>query len=104
MGRIARLLLRKLAGPYRRKIRAARSESKPLAFPQKPITFRASTMGGVEMNLSAPTTPVFVVSLILAVLAILGAFVAIPLISPNAFWVAILAYIVLMVGNLAKGL
>jgi hypothetical protein len=38
------------------------------------------------------------------VLAILGAFVAIPLISPNAFWVAILAYIVLMVGNLAKGL
>lgn len=56
------------------------------------------------MNLSAPTIPVFVVSLILAVLAILGAFAAIPLISPNAFWVAILAYIVLMVGNLAKGL
>ncbi len=56
------------------------------------------------MNLSAPTTAIFVISLILAVLAILGTFVAIPLISPNAFWVAIVAYVVLMVGNLAKGL
>ena len=56
------------------------------------------------MNLSAPTTAVFVISLILAVLAVLGTFVAIPLISPNAFWVAIIAYVVLLVGNLAKGL
>jgi hypothetical protein len=56
------------------------------------------------MNLSAPTTAVFVISLILAVLAVLGFFVQIPLISPNGFWVAIIAYIVLMVGNLAKGL
>ena len=46
------------------------------------------------MNLSPPTTAVFVISLILAVLAIIGTFVAIPLISANAFWVAIIAYII----------
>jgi hypothetical protein len=55
------------------------------------------------MNLSPPTTTVFVISLILAVLAIIGTFVAIPLISANAFWVAIIAYIILAVGNVFRG-
>jgi hypothetical protein len=59
--------------------------------------------GGLEMNLSPPTTAVFVISLILAVLAIIGTFVAIPLISANAFWVAIIAYIILAVGNVFRG-
>ena len=36
------------------------------------------------MNLSPPTTAVFIISLILAVLAIIGTFVAIPLISVSA--------------------
>jgi hypothetical protein len=58
---------------------------------------------GLEMNLSPPTTAVFVISLILAVLAIIGTFVAIPLISANAFWVAIIAYIILAVGNVFRG-
>lgn len=56
------------------------------------------------MNLSAPTMPVFIVSLVLAVLALLGMFIAIPFISANAFWVAIVAYIVLLVGNVMTGL
>jgi hypothetical protein len=56
------------------------------------------------MNLSAPTTVIFVISLILAVLAVLATFVAIPVISPNAFWVAIIAWIVLAIGNLMKGI
>ena len=55
------------------------------------------------MNLSPPTTAVFIISLILAVLAIIGTFVAIPLISANAFWVAIIAYIILAVGNVFRG-
>jgi hypothetical protein len=59
--------------------------------------------GGLEMNLSPPTTAVFVISLILAVLAIIGTFVAIPLVSANAFWVAIIAYIILAVGNVFRG-
>lgn len=55
------------------------------------------------MNLSPPTTAVFVISLILAVLAIIGTFVPIPLISTYAFWVAIIAYVMLAVGNLFRG-
>ena len=56
------------------------------------------------MNLSAPTMPVFLVSLVIAVLALVGYFVAIPFISDNLFWTAIVAYVVLLVGNVAKGL
>jgi hypothetical protein len=40
----------------------------------------------------------------LAVLAIIGTFVAIPFISANAFWVAIVAFIILACGNLFRGL
>ncbi len=56
------------------------------------------------MNLSPPTTAVFIISTVLAVLAIIGTFVAIPFISGNAFWVAIIAYIILAAGNLFRGL
>ena len=56
------------------------------------------------MNLSAPTMPVFLVSVALAALAILGAFMPLPVVSGNQFWIAILAYVVLLIGNVAKGL
>ena len=56
------------------------------------------------MNLSAPTQPIFLISLVLAVLAVLSIYMSIPVVSGNAFWVAIIAYVVLLVGNLAKGL
>ena len=56
------------------------------------------------MDLSPPTTIVFVISVILAALAIIGHFVPIPFFSDNGFWVAVIAYIVLAVGNVAKGL
>jgi hypothetical protein len=59
--------------------------------------------GGLEMNLSPPTTAVFVISLILAVLAIIGKFAAIPFITDHGFWVAIIAYIVLAIGNIFRG-
>ena len=55
------------------------------------------------MNLSPPTTAVFVISLILAALAIIGKFVAIPFISDHGFWVAVIAYMALAVGNLLRG-
>jgi hypothetical protein len=60
--------------------------------------------GGLEMNLSPPTTAVFVISLILAALGIIGKFVPIPFISEHGFWVAVIAYVVLAVGNLFRGL
>ena len=56
------------------------------------------------MDLSPPTTVVFVVSVILALLALVGHFVSIPFFSEHGFWMAIIAYIVLAVGNVAKGL
>lgn len=56
------------------------------------------------MNLSAPTMPIFMISLILAILAVLSVYIAIPVVSGNAFWVAVIAYVVLLVGNVAKGL
>lgn len=55
------------------------------------------------MNLSAPTQPIFLISLVLAVLAIIGFFVSIPFVSAYAFWFAIVGYIVLAVGCLMKG-
>jgi hypothetical protein len=55
------------------------------------------------MNLSPPTTAVFAISLILAVLAVISTFAAIPVISANAFWVAIIAYVILAVGNVFRG-
>lgn len=56
------------------------------------------------MNLSAPTQPIFWVSVILALLALVGMFVAIPFVTGNAVWVALVAYVVLLVGNVTSGL
>jgi hypothetical protein len=55
------------------------------------------------MNLSAPTLVVFLISLVLAGLALAGLFVKIPYVSPNAIWFALAGYAVLAVGNLFKG-
>ena len=55
------------------------------------------------MTLSRPTNGVFILSLILAGLALASQFTPIPYVSGNQFWVAIAAYAVLMFGNLLKG-
>jgi hypothetical protein len=55
------------------------------------------------MSLSPPTTVVFVISIILAALAIIGQFVAIPFITEHGFWVAVVAYIILACGNIFRG-
>jgi hypothetical protein len=54
-------------------------------------------------NLSAPSRPIFLISLALAIIALLGALVIIPVITQYAFWIAILAYVVLALGVLMKG-
>jgi hypothetical protein len=54
-------------------------------------------------RLNAPTKIVFLISLILAIIALLGAIVFIPVISLYAFWIAIIAYIVLAAGCVLKG-
>lgn len=56
------------------------------------------------MNLSAPTKPVFLIALLLGVLAIVATFVAIPVASANAFWLLALAFVMLVIGNVARGM
>ena len=54
------------------------------------------------MNLHAPSMWVFVLSVLIALLAIISTFTPIQYVSTYAFWVAIIAFIVLAFGNLAK--
>ncbi len=54
------------------------------------------------MKLHAPALWLFVVSLIIAVIAVIGVFVPISFITTYGFWVAILAYVVLAVGNVVE--
>ncbi len=51
------------------------------------------------MTLHAPAMWVFILSLVLVVLAVVGVFVEIPYLSMYAFWIAVLAYVVLALGN-----
>ena len=55
------------------------------------------------IRLNAPTKNTFLISLVLAVIAVLGVFVFIPFVSVYAFWIAIIAYIVLAAGCVLKG-
>jgi hypothetical protein len=50
------------------------------------------------MNLHAPSAPIFVVSLVFAVLALIGHVVLIPFVTLYGFWVAIIAYVILAFG------
>ena len=56
------------------------------------------------MELSAPTAPVFWISVIIAILALLGFFAVLTFLTAYAFWLAILAFVVLALGNLIKGM
>ena len=56
------------------------------------------------MHLTPPSTAVFIISVILAALAVIGTRVpSIPFVSDHVFWVAIVAYVILAVGNLFRG-
>ena len=54
-------------------------------------------------KLSAPTVPVFIIALILAILALIGQFGSVPMLSTYQFWLAIAAWAVLTAGTLLKG-
>ncbi len=55
------------------------------------------------MKLSPPTQAVFLISLILFVLALVGHFASLPFVSENRFWLSIASWVVLAVGCLMKG-
>ena len=54
------------------------------------------------MNLYAPSSAIFVVSLVIVATALAGKWLAIPWVSDNAFWIAIGAYLVLAGGNVQR--
>ncbi len=56
------------------------------------------------MRLNAPKKIVWLISLIIAVLAIVSTFVAIPFITVNAFWVMGVAWLLLFLATYLKGL
>ena len=60
--------------------------------------------GGIKMNLSAPTSMVFIISVVLVVLAVLSTVAAIPIVTGNAFWISIIGFVILALGNLLKGI
>jgi hypothetical protein len=60
-----------------------------------------------EMRLNPPTLAIFLISFVLAVLALITklGFVPVPRYLPHQeFWLAITAYVTLMIGNLVRGL
>ena len=55
------------------------------------------------MNLNAPSQVVFIIAVIIAILAVIGFFApTVPVLGAYAFWIAILAFIVLAGGVLMK--
>ena len=47
------------------------------------------------MTLSAPTQMIFIIAVVIAIIAIIGVFVAIPFVSTYAFWILVLAFVIL---------
>jgi hypothetical protein len=54
------------------------------------------------MPIHTPSMWIFILALVLAVLALIGALVHIPYVSEYAVWIAIVAYVVLAVGCVVK--
>ena len=55
------------------------------------------------MKLSAPKGTTFLLAFFLGAVAVVSTFVALPVLSGYAFWLLLLAFIILMAGVLFKG-
>jgi hypothetical protein len=56
-----------------------------------------------DMTLSAPTQMMFIIAVVIAIIAIIGVFVAIPFVSAYAFWILVLAFVILAGACLMRG-
>ncbi len=66
---------------------------------------KARKSSSTSFRLNAPTQMVFAISLILAVLGLIGLFVpGVPVIGAYYFWFMAAAYVVLAAGNTMKGI
>src|SRR5438105_7231716 len=68
----------------------------------KRATDAADCAREMTMDLHAPSRWLFVLSVLIAVLAIASTFTPIEYVTKYAFWVAIIAFVVLAFGNLVK--
>lgn len=55
------------------------------------------------MKLTPPKKITFWITVVLALVGLIASFVAIPVLSPIAFWLVLAAYVVLVLGLLLKG-
>jgi hypothetical protein len=55
------------------------------------------------MQLTPPSTAVFVIAVILWALAVVGHLTHIDFVSQYDFWVAVIAFVILAVGNIFRG-
>ena len=56
------------------------------------------------MKLSAPKNVTFWVAVVVAVIGVLASLIKIPVLSGFAFWLVVIAFIILLLGNLIDGL
>ncbi len=57
-----------------------------------------------QININRPSTRVVIISVILAVLALIGHLTRVQFLTEYQFWLAMIAYVVLLIGVLFKGL
>jgi hypothetical protein len=67
------------------------------------VILSASISRTKPMKLSAPTFILFLISVIVVVLAIIGNFVSIPFVTANKYWLAVGSQVILAIGCLLKG-
>jgi hypothetical protein len=56
------------------------------------------------MKLSAPTQIVWIISLVLGIVGLIGASVTIPFVSTYAFWLVLIGLVVMLVATMMKGM
>jgi threonine/homoserine/homoserine lactone efflux protein len=56
------------------------------------------------MNLSEPKQITFWIAVVVAVIGVLAQLITIPVLSGLAFWLVVIAFIILAAGNLMEGL
>ena len=56
------------------------------------------------MKLNAPKLVTFWVAVVIGLIGLIAGIAPIPVVSPFAFWVVVLGFVILVLGNLLKGL
>jgi len=56
----------------------------------------------MTIELHTPSIAIVVISLLLALIALISVLIVIPIISPVAFWFALIAYVILAVGTMVR--